>query len=186
MPKWKTLLWLFALMFGGVSLYFFNEYTKTLHWDYDLYARNFFSVDGIQVSRVIGSKQFHSSTDDLFACSFAIVELKPESTAALVASISNPEEESSGKSYKFDEHRQGAYGQFIIRDWPATPVSREKTNQMCSEIPRECCLKELKPADAAIIMKGLDAPGGWAARGLEVTNFFLPEQNIIGTIRFGD
>jgi hypothetical protein len=60
MPKLKNVLRLVVLAVSGISLYFFDSYTKTLHWDYDLYARKFFSVDGIQVSRVIGSKQWHS------------------------------------------------------------------------------------------------------------------------------
>jgi hypothetical protein len=108
------------------------------------------------------------------------VELRPESTASLVAKRSIPLAEDSDRDSKFDEN-----GEFDTREWQPTPISREE-NQRCDEIPRYCCLNELGAADAATIMKGLDAPGGWATRSLEVTRFFLPEQNIVGTIRYGD
>jgi hypothetical protein len=179
--KWRNLLLLSAFVAGGIALYLFNSYTSALHWDHDLYAREFFSVNGIQVSRVIGSKQWHSSSDSAFACSFAIVELRPESTVSLLAKRSKPTSEDSPHSSKFNEN-----GEFDTREWQSTPISKEETLRTCRGLPRECCLNELGAADAAVIMKGLNAPGGWVTSGTEITNFFFPEQNIIGTIRYGD
>ena len=166
MPKLKSIMRVVAFVVIGIPLFVVVAFISKLKWDDYFYARDLFSSGDINISRVIGSKRWHSIADDLFACTFAIVETQTRIDCnASWQAFKCPWTEASSLSYKSDEHGQGAYGQFNIRDWPATPISREVQWIVRRDTPRMLPERNLSAADAAIIMKGLDTPGGWAARG---------------------
>ena len=119
------------------------------------------------IARVIASKRWHRS-NEIFGCTYAIVELTPARSAELIA----------GDKFRevFGNHR--AY-------WRHPPNLQPTPGNL--DLQSGCYLEGMSSSDRQAVLGGLNEPGGWAGVfDAENVAFFLPKRKLIGIIRNGD
>ena len=154
-----------GLLMVGVSVLIIGLYFGVGAIQNATYARYAFGpFYGIE--RVVASKRWHRS-DEIFGCTYAVVELTPARSAELIAG--NKFRGVFGKRAMYWEHPG---------NWEATPRNLP--------LQKGCYLEGMSNADKQAVLEGLNDSGGWAGAFSENVAFFLPKRNLIGIIRNGD
>ncbi len=120
------------------------------------------------IERVVASKRWLGHGEN-FGCSYAVVKLTSVRSDELVVENNFPA--------LFREQLE--YSRFRDVDWGATPRNLH--------LEKACYFEGMSNADKQTILDGLNETGGWAGEHKYGTRlFFLPKQNFIGIMHFGD
>lgn len=157
----------FLVLAFGV-LQFYHSYANAR------YADQVFGA-AFEVEEVIASKKYHGVFTS-FGCSYAVVRVSAKDADSLTRS--GPD--------SIDRHHFKTQA-FWPTGWRALPFPN-RTRHACAEggpaIP--CCLNELSNDNRSQILEGLAGSSGWYDANSENVAFVLPDQRLVGIVRYGD